>query len=50
MHCIINPKPHVNNFVVCKNPHEYSLWWHKNKNKYAFILLHFPYIIENTKI
>jgi hypothetical protein len=27
--------------VACKNPQEYSPWWHKNKNKYAFILLLF---------
>jgi hypothetical protein len=40
----------VNNFVACKNPQKYSPRWHKNKNKYAFILLRFPYIIENIKI
>jgi TATA-binding protein-associated factor Taf7 len=39
----------MNNFVAYKNLQEYSPWWHKNKSKYAFILLHFPCIIENTK-
>jgi hypothetical protein len=30
----------VNNFVA-HNLQEYSPWWHKNKNKYSFILLYF---------
>jgi hypothetical protein len=36
--------------VACKNPIEYSPWWHKNKNKYAFILLYFICIIENIEV
>ena len=45
-HCIINPKPHVNTSMVCKNTQEYLLWRRKNKNTMHALYSENPKILD----